>query len=421
MRSNGLKGKVKVGMSRVLWSFLLTAAFTCSVFASAPLPELVGDGVHDDTDAIQARLDTKKACVYLPPPAKCYLISRTLEIHSDQELRLDRYSVIRLAAKSDCRMLVNRNWKTGDKRVAVTGGIWDFNNLGQSPNPHMTKFCNPPYVAYIPKQYTRDFFHGEAFTFDRVEGLEIRGVTIRNPTTYGLQLTRVSYFVVDDITLDYTTWNPSPLNLDGVHLDGGCHHGRISNIRGTAYDDMVALNANDWICSAYEGPIHDIDIDGIYAEYSHSAVRLLSAGAPVSRVNIRNVHGNFYVYAIGLTHHFKEKPRGRFDDIVIENVFISKAKTPEGIGSRAAYPLIWVDTSVDAGSVTIKGYHRDESTIGIPSICVSEGSHVERLTVRDANMVNRLEKPISFISGKERVDTLVTENIRLIPSDKGWK
>ena len=51
------------------------------------LPPLVGDGVADDTAAIQARIDSGASCVYLPPPKKCYRISKTLRIGSDTELR----------------------------------------------------------------------------------------------------------------------------------------------------------------------------------------------------------------------------------------------------------------------------------------------------------------------------------------------
>ena len=388
----------------------ITVFLSTSILFGAELPPLAGDGVTDDTAAIQARLDAKISCVYLPPPAKCYLISRPLELHSEQELRLDRYSVVRLAPKSDCHMVINRNWRTGDRRITVTGGIWDFNNLGQSPNPHMTMHCNPPYQTKIPEKFDRNFFHGEIFTFDKVENLVIRGLTLRNPTTYGIQMTRTSYFLVDDISLDYTTWNPSPLNLDGIHLDGGCHHGRISNIRGTALDDMVALNSADWICSAYEGPVHDIDIDGIYADYSHSAVRMLAAGTSVSRVTVRNVHGNFYVYAIGLTRHFRSKPRGRFDDIVIENVFASKAVTPEGIGSRQAYPLIWVEDGADVGSLSIRNFVRNERNYPTPSISVSKDATVERLTVRDCRQTSSIEKPVKFLSISGSVEKLVEEN-----------
>lgn len=395
---------------------LVMWAACAAMVACAELPPLCGDGVHDDTAAIQARLDAGTPCVYLPPPAKHYLISKALEIGSWQELRLDRYSVVRLAPKSDCHMVINKNWRTGDSHITVTGGIWDFNNLGQSPNPHMTMHCNPPYKTKMPDHFERDFFHGEIFTFDKVDGLTVKGITLRNPTTYGFQMTRTCNFLIDDVTLDYTTWNPSPLNLDGIHLDGGCHHGRISNIRGTALDDMVALNSADGICTAYEGPIHDIDIDGIYADYSHSAVRLLAAGTSLSRVTIRNVHGSFYVYAIGLTHHFKNKPRGRFDDIVIENVFASKARTPDGIISREWYPLIWVENGSDVGNLSIRNFRRTEKVYGVPSIRVAEDATVERLTVRDCRMESMLGIPIKFMDLAGKVGVEMVENNEILKS-----
>ena len=221
--------------------------------------------------------------------------------------------MVRLAPKSDCRMVINRNWRTGDRRITVTGGIWDFNNLGQSPNPHMTMHCNPPYKTEIPEKFDRNFFH-------------------------------------------------------------------------------------------------DIDIDGIYADYSHSAVRMLAAGTSVSRVTVRNVHGNFYVYAIGLTRHFRSKPRGRFDDIVIENVFASKAVTPKGIGSRQAYPLIWVEDGADVGNLSIRNFMRDERNYPTPSIAVSKDATVERLTVRDCRQTSKIEKPVKFLSISGKVGKLVEEN-----------
>ena len=97
---HGMTRKLTVGIC------LACGVFHCVVAES--FPPLVGDGAADDTAAIQARLDSGKSCVYLPPPAKCYLISKTLKIGSNQELRLDRFSVVRLAPKSDCPMVENR-------------------------------------------------------------------------------------------------------------------------------------------------------------------------------------------------------------------------------------------------------------------------------------------------------------------------
>jgi len=49
--------------------------------------DIIGDGVHDDTPGIQTLLDAGSSAVYLPPPSKHYLISRTLRIHSGQALQ----------------------------------------------------------------------------------------------------------------------------------------------------------------------------------------------------------------------------------------------------------------------------------------------------------------------------------------------
>jgi len=379
--------------------------------AGAALPPLAGDGVADDTAAIQARLDEGLSCVYLPPPKGHYVISKTLKIGSGQELLLDRLTRVRLAPKSDCPLLENRCYASGTNAdIVVTGGVWDMDNLRQSPNPAQTKDVR----VLSPKVHTPGYFIGMAMRFCHVDGLTVRGLTIRNPTTYGIEFGHVSNFLVDDIAFDYKTWNPIPLNMDGVHFDGFCHHGKISNLRGTCFDDLVALNANDGICSPEEGPISDVDIDGLYADYCHSAVRMLSAGAPLSRVTVRNVHGRFYCYTIGLTHYFPEKPRGRFDDIVVEDIFASKSLVPTECGGqsyRGPMEIIHLQGPIDVGNLTVSRLHRDESCLPTATIGLEPQSTIENLTVRDCRMVNRLEKPIRFLLNRGRIDNIVTNNI----------
>ena len=402
--------------------FLFAASTVAAVVKAAELPPLHGDGVTDDTAAIQARLDTGASMVYLPPPAKNYLISKALAIGSGQELRLDRFTLVKLAPKSDCHMVINRNWKTGDRRVAVTGGVWDLDNVNQSPNPHQGRHCKPPREIRCPDHFERDFFRGEIFCFDKVEDLTIKGVTMMNPTTYAIQLTRTSYFLVDDVTFDFRTWNPIRLNMDGVHLDGGCHHGRISNLRGTCYDDLVAVNANDGICAAYQGDITDLDIEGVYADYCHSAVRLLSNGTNVKRITIRNVHGNFYTYAVGFTHYFPQRPRGVFDDIVVEDVFAAKVFSPEeiGVNSRVRFQPIQFQGPIDCGTITLRNLSRDERNIPVETIGIDPKATIRHLTVRDCKMVNRMEVPIRFIVGRERVEKLTLENNDFISAPGAW-
>ena len=383
-----------------------TALAGCCLNRSQDLPPLVGDGVHDDTAAIQARLDSGASLVYLPPPKDHYVISRTLKIGSGQELRLDRFTRVRLAPKSDCPLLENVRYRAGagtDARIAVTGGIWDMDNLRQSPNPYVTP------GARRPKTHDPEFFMGIAMRFCHVKGIAVRGITIRNPTTYGAEFGHVSDFLIDDVTFDYTTWNPMPINLDGIHLDGFCHHGRISNLRGTCFDDLVALNANDGICSPGEGPISDIDIDGLYSDYTHRGVRILSAGAPIRRVTIRNVHIKTYRNAVAIAHFFPDrKERGDFDEIAIRDVQSSATYEPDGLyHSKVAWPIIWVENMCDVGHLVIDNVSRTETCRAAhPTIGIDPDATVEHLVIRDCRQVNETKDDMVFLTVHGKVGKL---------------
>ena len=63
--------------------------------------ELYGDGIHDDTAAIQERIDNSLCELVLPAPQKCYLISKPLIIPSNFKFKLPRYAEIKLADGSE--------------------------------------------------------------------------------------------------------------------------------------------------------------------------------------------------------------------------------------------------------------------------------------------------------------------------------
>ena len=102
---------------------------------------LYGDGIHDDYPAIQEVLDSRQTCVYLPAPKKNYVISKCLKIHSNQEFRLDRYTVIRLIYNANCAMMENADPEGIDENICISGGICDMNHNAQHPNPF--HFDNP--------------------------------------------------------------------------------------------------------------------------------------------------------------------------------------------------------------------------------------------------------------------------------------
>jgi len=308
----------------------------------------------DDTAALQTLLD-KGGDVTLSP--RTYRISRKLLFRSSTHLRLPEGARIVLLPHSDCMMAGNADVRTLSHDITIEGGVWDMDNVSQAPNPGWRHRCKPPLPSLkLPTAYDPSFYRGVAMYFENVTNLVVRGITVRNPVTYAFQLCRVSHFTIDGVTLDYTTENPIKGNMDGVHLDGGCRFGRIANVRGTCWDDMVALNANDVFCSACQGPISDIEIDGVESDYSHSAVRLLSAADTIERIRIRNVRGHFFQYALGFTHYLPGKPKGLIRDVTVEGVQVGKAPVPPDIDWIAhASPIIFYDENVTIDGLKISG------------------------------------------------------------------
>ncbi|MDR1492708.1 MAG: glycoside hydrolase family 55 protein, partial [Planctomycetaceae bacterium] len=160
--------------------FFSTAVLVCCMnlfFATEAIAQLTGNGVADDAQAIQAMLDSGEKLVYLPPPAKHYVISKPLRIHSNQTLKLDPATVIRLADGSDNYMLVNADPDKGNKNIVISGGIWDGNNVG-------VNHAKGPRNGAHPHQ----FFIGSAFLLMNVENLRVEKLTVKDPEKFGIHI-----------------------------------------------------------------------------------------------------------------------------------------------------------------------------------------------------------------------------------------
>ena len=382
---------------------------------------LYGDGIHDDTQAIQALLDSRAALVDLPAPAVRYTISKPLVIHSNQELRLPRLAVIRLADNSNCLMLKNEAYdldggmKNGtiqeylqgtapfdatanppDENIAVTGGIWDYNNQGQLPHPW--NFPHDDFPEYS----------GLCMYLRHIRRLHLTGMTMKDPTTYAITLDMVSYFTVEDITFDFNYGNPWAINMDGVHLDGNCHFGVIRNLRGACYDDLVALNADE----GTHGPITNVEIDGIWSEDCHSAVRLLSCQCPVKNVHIHNVYGTYYQYCIGVTRYYQGGP-GFYDGLAFDHIFASKAERLSVYRKDGSfvYPLLWVQSGLRVRNLTISDVYHVEEHVATPTVCVEEETTVENLILSNIVQENRLSESFPLFANNGTVEHLSVSNL----------
>ena len=247
------------GRERILVGFV-TTLFPAPLVAAAqqtPAPATtgaVGDGVHNDTAAIQALLDSRRTLVHLPAPPGHYLISKPLRIYSNQTLQLDDFSVIRLKDGSDCMMITNDDHEHGNQNIALVGGVWDMHNEGQS-------LCEYQRTRKWKGTYDPARYLGVLMRFNRVKHLTLRGLTLKDPVTFSTQLGNLDEFTIEDITFDQ---NLKRSNMDGIHVHGNSRHGRITNLKGATNDDEVALNADDaGIFEMSRGPIEDLSVDGL--------------------------------------------------------------------------------------------------------------------------------------------------------------
>ncbi len=376
------------------------------------MTKLYGDGIHDDTRAIQERIDSGICEVVLPTPEKCYLISAPLELPSDFKLTLPRFAEVKLAAGANCVMLKNKTkadfahrceeklwWFLNEyapdypcRNIEVSGGIWNCNNLCQNPNPIQTHIYEP--VGYS----------GFGMLFYNVKNLILRDFTVKDPVNFSVTLDTVSYFTVENIIFDFNYGNPSAMNMDGIHLNGNCHFGLIRNLQGACYDDMVALNADE----GSDGPITNIEIASVRAEDSHSAVRLLTVKNAIENIHIRDIYGTFYQYCVGITKYYDGESFGYYSGIAIENICASKAPRIPVYGKEGTYvfPLIWAEDNLKIRDLKIADLHRVERETPVETLYLGKNSAVENLTLSRIFTENETGGPMPLFVNNGTVESL---------------
>ena len=376
---------------------------------------LYGDGINDDTLAIQELLDSRISVVELPVPKKNYCINKTLKIYSNQTLKLGETTTIKLQKGSNCFMLKNAEEDAHD--IAIVGGIWDFDNKNQAPNPiksgEYLKYSNShrdgkadTIVKYV------DRYRGSVMHFYKITRLSIHDLTIKNPVTYCVEMAYIKYFTVENIKFDQNLGNPTAENMDGIHIDGGCQYGSVRNVQGTCYDDVVALNADD----GCDGPITDILIDGVFGNDSLRGVRLLSTKSLVARISISNVFGTFYQNCIGLTYFYPRTGiRGKMSHISIKNVYGKNApRIPEyNKGDNSCYPFsfIWIDGDLDIDFLTIDNLCRNENISNVETLKVCKNAYIKTLSLSNILHQNITEKEFAVITNEAVIDKLYLYNV----------
>ena len=332
--------------------------------------------ITDSTARIQQELDSEKKIIELKEDL--YLISATLKIHSGQTLIAGKNTRFLLAPGSSCPLITNDG--TDDRDICIEGGIWDYDNTKQAPN-HWFGTDR----LWTAEKYEESVPHGWVMKFRCVKGLTLRNMIIRNPASFSAALSDIDGFLVENIHFEQTTWNPEPLCMDGIHVNGNCHHGIIRNLTGKTYDDMVALNADDsWECSDSRGPITDILIENVTGDASYRFMRLQAIDSTVENIRIRNIRGSFGSTGVLLSLFYTELNKySLYRNITIEDMDI-EISFPGG------------DPYGENGGIV-----------------VDDMANVDGLTLRNIHcrMTNDEPPPVFHISADSSVINLVMENV----------
>jgi len=239
---------------------------------------------------------------------------------------------------------------------------------------------------------------------------------------FGFQAGNLRRFSIEDITFDY---NLKRNNMDGIHIHGNCHEGRIVNVKGTTNDDLVALNADDGsMVELSRGPITDILVDGIWSQNGYTAVRLLSAGSPIQRIKLANIFGTYRNNIVSFSNHNVHPGEpSTFDDISIQGVFCSKssvfygsAQLPDGPADAGlcfgALSLIFIQAPAVVSNLSIRDYYRTETVMPADDIHIQPGAHVDNLLLDGMTVTNRSGNPSIMLHNCGTIENLALQNVR---------
>lgn len=359
---------------------------SCMEFVSVKQFGAKGDGIADDTAAIQAALDSGALRVEIP--TGLYRVTATLKVHSNTEIAAADTARVYLCGSTQKHrgdyLLTNADHENGNVEITVNGGVWDGNHSGKGNEK--------------PDIYDENGYSGVALNFFNVKGLHLHGLVIANSVTYNLRMCRIEDFTIENIGFlsDELGWNQ-----DGLHFGGDCRHGVVKNIRalskGQTNDDMIALNADDYVLRVENrgkvcGDIEDISFENIYAEDCHTIIRFLTDTSAIRNIRFKNIFGGYRCNAINAdcgrymrTPLFEENERpngvGRIENVTIENMMVyptqgvTEQKLPEGM------------TEADLPPRFKAGRHP-----GLRSAIVLE-SHADGLLIDNFCMTNRMELP----------------------------
>lgn len=216
----------------------------CELSAYAELAEKSGDG-EIWTRAFQKALDEHEIVV-VPAREEPYFIDAPLVIGSNR--RIEAYgATIALKEGTDTLLLRNAGAADGtlapaggagrDRNIAIAGGVWKDWRTARAGYGKSGRFDDRP--------REKGAFYGVStlFYLGNADLVSVRDACFASCSGFAVQCGDGDGYLFENVSFDGCF-------ADGLHLNGNLSRVHAKGISGKVGDDLVALNAYDWLDSS---------------------------------------------------------------------------------------------------------------------------------------------------------------------------
>ena len=384
------------------------------------------------TEALQTALN-RHEIVTIPASDKPYLIDAPVVIPSNRRIEAAG-AVVRLAPGVTTVMMRTASALDGTVKplpesgrvdnISVVGGRWEDNRTSRGGYGQSGRYN-------LSERKVGNFFGvSTLFYLGRANHVSVRDVTFARCGGFVIQAGDGRMHHYENIRFD-------DCYADGLHFNGNLENVHAKNICGKIGDDLVALNAYDWLDSSVNfGPQYNIVCENLHLDLKdgmgYPAIRIQPAqfryedgsivDCAVSNVVFRHVRGirTFKMYLQTPRYHIGTEPEwsaiGHGGNILFENIDVDLTEPIDLIGGyrtsdplRGHYGVFEFGanlSSVDIRNVTVR-FHLDKYPLG----------HLVVVGPKSSLVPSQEDEPPFEIFDpyvSSRVDRLTVEGLRVL-------
>ena len=242
------------------------------------------------------------------------VVSQPLVIYKDNtHIIVDNNTILKWSHPSYgviLRTVYTVNKKTILNNISVEGGIWEMGGANKNTG-------GPPAIMMIG-----------------VNNLRVSNITMYDPYKFFFGFGGIDGFEISNISMYLR--NATIAGKDGLHFAGGVRNGTVSNIRGNATDDLVALNFGGDIVgddSKSEmmsvGDSYNVTVKNVFSENARQAVRFLADDVyKCTDITIDGVYGVVKNHScISISGWMYKGHTAEFGNISLSNIHVQTPNT----------------------------------------------------------------------------------------------